>query len=49
MKLGKFCAYASLLMAIGCLVLYFVDIKIGKSEEEDEYKKNENHPGPYHG
>jgi hypothetical protein len=33
-KLGKFCAYASLLMAIGCLVLYFVDIKIGKSEEQ---------------
>jgi hypothetical protein len=35
-KLGKFCAYASLLMGIACLVLYFVDIKIGKSEEQKE-------------
>ena len=41
MKLGKFCAYASLLMVIGCLVLYFVDVKIGKSEEQDENKENE--------
>ena len=36
MKLGKFCAYASLLMGIACLVLYFVDVKIGKSEEQKE-------------
>ena len=35
-KLGKFCAYASLLMGIACLVLYFVDVKIGKSEEQEE-------------
>ena len=37
-KLGKFCAYASLLMEIACLVLYFVDVKIGKSENEEEKK-----------
>ena len=37
-KLGRFCAYASLLMGIACLVLYFVDVKIGKSENEEEKK-----------
>ncbi|MEG7978697.1 MAG: hypothetical protein NY202_02030 [Mollicutes bacterium UO1] len=31
-KLAKFCAYASLLMGIACLVLYFVDVRIGKEE-----------------
>jgi len=35
-KLGKFCAYASLLMGIACLVFYFVEVRIGKSEEEKE-------------
>jgi len=39
MNLGAFCAYASLLMAIACLVLYFFDIKIGKSEEQEEHKE----------
>ena len=39
MKLGKFCAYASLLMGIACLVLYFVDVKISKSEDKDENKE----------
>jgi len=40
MKIGKFCAYASLLMGIACLVLYFVDIKISKSEEDQEEENN---------
>jgi len=35
MNLGAFCAYASLLMGIGCIVLYFVDVKIDKSEEKE--------------
>jgi len=30
-------------MGIACLVLYFVDVKIGKSEEKDGYKENENY------
>jgi len=36
MKLGKFCAYASLLMAIGCIVLYFFDVKINEEEKNQE-------------
>ena len=28
-------AFASLVMVIGCIILYFVDIKIGKSESEE--------------
>ena len=38
MKLGKFCAYASLLMGVACIVLYFVDVKISKSEEGEDEK-----------
>ena len=41
MNLGAFCAYASLLMGIGCLVLYFVDIKIGKPESEEKPEEGE--------
>jgi len=41
MKLGKFCAYASLLMGIACIVLYFVDIKISKSEISEEEENQE--------
>ena len=37
-KLGRFCAYASLLMGIACLVLYFVDIKFVKSESSEKEK-----------
>jgi len=37
-KLGRFCAYASLLMGIACLVLYFVDIKFDKSESSEKEK-----------
>ena len=40
-KLGKFCAYASLLMGIACLVLYFFDIRIGKAENNEEEKNQE--------
>jgi hypothetical protein len=34
--IATFLAFASLAMAIVCLVLYFVDIKIGKSENEEK-------------
>ncbi|MCE8159019.1 MAG: hypothetical protein I3270_00845 [Candidatus Moeniiplasma glomeromycotorum] len=40
-KLGKFCAYASLLMGIACIILYFFDVKIEKGEKQDGYKENE--------
>ncbi len=40
-KLAKFCAYASLLMGIACLVLYFVDVKIGKAENSEEERNQE--------
>ena len=33
-KIATFLAFASLVMAIGCIILYFIDIKFGKDEEE---------------
>ena len=33
-KIATFLAFTSVVMGIGCIILYFIDVKIGKSEEQ---------------